>query len=218
MRSRDALLRRLFVLGVAYPVMRLWLGLRVRHRERLPRRGPAIIAANHNSHLDTLALLALFPLRRTPGVQVVAASDYFFKSRWLRWFSTRLVGIIPVARGGQVPDSDPLEGCYRALAAGQVLIVFPEGTRGQPEQLAELKPGIWYLARRFPQAPIVPVFMAGMGRSMPRGAPIAVPLNVQVAVGHPLRWLEDKAQFMNTLRDSFHRLRTQVYQPAETDY
>lgn len=219
MRSRDALWRRLFVLGVAYPVMRLWLGLRVQHRERLPSRGPAIIAANHNSHLDILALLSLFPLRRTPEMRVVAASDYFFKSQWLRWFSTRMVGVIPVVRGGgQTPDNDPLEGCYRALAAGQVLIVFPEGTRGQPEQLAELKPGIWYLARRFPQVPIVPVFMAGMGRAMPRGAPIAVPLNVELAVGLPVHYLEDKTRFLNTLRNNFCELRATIYQPENTDY
>ena len=206
-----AWLRQLFALGFAYPVMRLWLGLGVRHRERLPARGPAIIAANHNSHLDILALLALFPLRRVPGVRVVAASDYFFRNRWLRWFSTRLVGIIPVVRGGaQTPDYDPLEDCYRALAAGQVLIVFPEGTRGQPEHLAALKPGIWYLARRFPAVPIVPVFMRGMGRAMPRGAPIAVPLNVRVTVGCPLRYLDDKAHFMSALRDGFHQLSAEI--------
>ncbi|MDJ0366109.1 lysophospholipid acyltransferase family protein [Hymenobacter sp. H14-R3] len=211
MPSQGALWRQLFALGMAYPVMRLWLGLRVRHRARLPQQGPAIIVANHNSHLDILALLALFPLRRVPDVQTVAATDYFCKSRWLRWFSTHLVGIIPIVRGsGQAADIDPLEGCYRALAAGQVVIVFPEGTRGQPEQFGELKSGIWYLARRFPQVPIVPVFLAGMGKSMPRGAPIAVPMNVQAIVGHPLSYLGDKAQFMSTLREQLCELRAQL--------
>ncbi|GAB3635554.1 lysophospholipid acyltransferase family protein [Hymenobacter arcticus] len=207
----DAFWRQLFALGMVYPVMRLWLGLRVHHCERLPRQGPAIIVANHNSHLDILALLALFPLGRVPGVQPVAATDYFYKSRWLRWFSSRLVGVIPIARGsGQNSTNDPLEGCYRALAAGQVLIVFPEGTRGQPEQFSEFKSGIWYLAQRFPQVPIVPVFLAGMGKSMPRGAPLAVPMNVQAIVGDPLHYLEDKAQFMNSLLNNFHELRAQL--------
>lgn len=218
MPSRDALWRQLFALGMAYPVMRLWLSLRVQHRERLPQQGPAIIAANHNSHLDILALLAMFPLGRVPRVQPVAATDYFYKSRWLRWFSTRLVGVIPVARNnGQLTNNDPLEECYRALAAGQVLIVFPEGTRGQPEQLGELKSGIWYLARRFPQAPIIPVFMAGMGKSMPRGAPLAVPLNVEAIVGHPLPYTEDKIQFMSILREHFHELRAQLDPVKEPD-
>ena len=218
MPSRDALWRQLFALGVAYPVMRLWLGLRVHHRERLPQQGPAILVANHNSHLDILALLALFPLGRVPSVQPVAATDYFYKSRWLRWFSTRLVGVIPVIRNnGQLADHDPLEGCYQALAAGQVLIIFPEGTRGQPEQLGTLKSGIWYLARRFPQVPIVPVFMAGMGKSMPRGAPLAVPLNVEAIVGQAIPFIEDKMQFMNALLTKFHELRAQLNPLQESD-
>ena len=52
----NKLLRILFVLLVAKPIIVFWLGLNVRHRERLPTRGPAIIAGNHNSHLDTVAL------------------------------------------------------------------------------------------------------------------------------------------------------------------
>ncbi|MGQ0656823.1 MAG: 1-acyl-sn-glycerol-3-phosphate acyltransferase [Chromatiales bacterium] len=54
-----ALLRIFFVLLVAYPVVRVIVGINVRHRERLPRHGPAILAANHNSHLDTDAVVAV---------------------------------------------------------------------------------------------------------------------------------------------------------------
>ena len=54
------MLRMLFVVCVAYPVVLLWLGIHIRHRERLAVKGPAIIAANHNSHLDILTLLSRF--------------------------------------------------------------------------------------------------------------------------------------------------------------
>ena len=128
-----ASLRVLFVTCVAYPVVWFWLGIHVRHRERLPCKGPAIIAANHNSHLDILTLLSLFPLLSIPGVQPAAAADYFFKTWWLKWFSMNVIGIIPVVRGGAgAHAADPLEGCYKALEAGKVLVIFPEGTRGEP--------------------------------------------------------------------------------------
>lgn len=219
MRTRlEALLRLLFVVGVAYPVVLLWLGIHVRHRERLPVRGPAIIAANHNSHLDILALLSLFPLLRIPGVQPAAAADYFCKTWWLRWFSRHLIGIIPVARGTLAAGGpDPLLDCYRALEAGRVLVIFPEGTRGAPEQLAELKAGIWHLAKRFPHVPVVPVFLHGLGKSMPKGTLIPVPFYVKVAVGPALHWQEDKCLFMNTLREQFGKLQHKVCLPAEDD-
>ena len=203
------------MLFVAYPLVLLGLGLRVRHRERLLAQGPAIIVANHNSHLDFMVLLALFPFLSVPRVRLAAAADYFCKVKWFEWLARHFVGIIPVERGGaQKGEADPLAECYQALAAGQILLIFPEGTRGQPEQLSELKPGIWHLAQRFPEAPIVPVFMHGLGRALPRGRTIPVPFQVKVAVGQPVPLLPDKAAFLDSLRNIFEHLRGKVAPPA----
>lgn len=204
------LLRMLFVACVAYPVVLLWLGIHVRHRERLAIRGPAIVAANHNSHLDILTLLSLFPLLRIPQVQPAAAADYFFKTRLLKWFSLNVIGIIPVVRGGTKEGIDPLEGCYQALEAGKILVIFPEGTRGEPEQMADLKSGIWHLAKRFPGAPVIPVYMHGLGKSMPKGSWIPVPFFVSIAVGKSLHWSEDKQAFIESLKDRLQKLKLKV--------
>ncbi len=193
-------LRLIFVTCLAWPVALLFLGLHVRHRERLPRKGPAIVAANHNSHLDILALLSLFPLPSITGVQPAAAADYFFKNAWIKWFSLHVVGIIPVMRGAGLANGDPLEACYRALEQGKVLVIFPEGTRGEPEQLADLKAGVWHLAHRFPDVPVIPVFMQGLGKAMPKGSWLPVPFFINVGIGKPLFGTLDKADFLGALR------------------
>lgn len=204
------LLRKLFAVLVAYPIALFWLGLLVRNRERLPFTGPAIIAANHNSHLDILALYSLFPLRLLPRVRPAAAADYFLKSPWLAWFSRNVVGIVPVMRNVKA-GQDPLAGCYDALERGEILILFPEGTRGEPEELAKLKSGIWHLVRRFPHAQVTPVFMSGLGRSMPKGGFIPLPLFVDVFVGEALAFDEDRHRFMQQLTERFLQLRANTH-------
>lgn len=210
------ILRILFVLLVAKPIIVFWLGLTIRHRERLPTRGPAIIAGNHNSHLDTVALLSLFPLEEVPNVRPVAAADYFMKPGFMQWFSLNVIGIIPVARARGAEGIDPLEECYRALERGEILLIFPEGSRGEPEQMAELKSGISYLAKRFPTVPVIPVFMRGLGKSMGKGTFIPIPFFVDVFVGRPFSWTGEKTSFMDRLRDAFLHLQKKVpAQPLE---
>lgn len=198
--------RKAFATLVAWPVILAWLGLNVRNKERLPRRGPAIVCANHNSHLDILALLTLFPLDVVPLVRPVAAADYFLKNRFISWFSQNCVGIIPVRRTGNAKEADPLTGCYEALQRGEILVIFPEGTRGEPERMAEFKSGIWFLGKRFPQIPIVPAFMYGLGKTMPKGTLLPVPFFCDVFVGRPVPWQDDKAAFMAALRTEMNRL------------
>ena len=193
-------LRRLFAVCVAWPICLVVLGMNIRHRNRLPLKGPAIVTPNHNSHLDTAAMLTIFPLSVIPIVRPVAAADYFLKSGLMSWFSQNLIGIIPIVRTrpkgeGDADDveADPLQGCYDALERGEILIIFPEGTRGEPEQMQTLKSGVAVLASKYPDVPVVPVFMHGLGKSLPKGTFIPVPFFVDVNIGQPMYWADDSA-------------------------
>jgi 1-acyl-sn-glycerol-3-phosphate acyltransferase len=118
------------------------LGLTVRNRERLPKDGPAVIAGNHNSNLDALAMMSLMPLRLLSKLRPVAAMDYFYSSKLRGWFADNIVGIIPVKRGSGKEGGNPLLLAEQALDRGEILAIFPEGTRGEPETLQAFKKGI----------------------------------------------------------------------------
>ena len=174
-----------FFAAVVRPVLLLVIGTRIRHRDRLPDAGPAIVAANHNSHLDTLALMAMFPLPVLHRVRPVAAEDYFGGPGAFGWFARNVIGIVPVARGGG-GEANPLAGAEAALAAGDIVILFPEGSRGEPERPDRFRKGIAHLARACPAAPVVPVFLHGFGKTLPRGSRLLVPFNCDVIVGWPM--------------------------------
>ena len=83
---------------------------------RLPTKGPAIVVANHNSHVDTLLLLALFSPFALQRVRPVAATDYFLANPVIGWFSRNVVAIVPVERARSAPATTtwPLEERRRA--------------------------------------------------------------------------------------------------------
>lgn len=191
---------RLLFYGVFIRLLALFvLGLNVRHRERLPGGGPAIIVANHNSHLDTMVLMSLFPLRLLPKLRPVAALDYFLRSKLFSWFMLKIVGILPIKRTVSRGDENPLTPCHEALARGELLIIFPEGSRGQPEKLQSFKGGIARLAEGHPSVPMIPVFLHGLGKALPKGESLLVPFFCDIFVGERLAWTGDRRSFMRAL-------------------
>ena len=193
--------RAAFFLLVVRPVVAVLLGMNVRHRQRLPSHGPALMVANHNSHLDTLVLMTLFPMRLLPHLRPVAAADHFLKNRLAAWFFTRLIGILPIDRNPRAGKGDPLGIVTEAVERGDIVILFPEGTRGEPEQLAAFKSGVAHLARRHPDVPVVPVYLHGLGKALPRGEGLLVPFVCDAFVGHPVHWNGDRNAFMEQLQE-----------------
>lgn len=206
MPSLKHLPKVLFFLLVVRPIVYLMLGMNLVHREKLPMRGPAILAANHNSHLDTLVLMSLYPLAALPRLRPVAAADYFLRNRFTSWLSLNLIGIIPLDRQGQVDREKVFEQCQEALAEEQILLLFPEGSRGDPEQLQPLRKGIYHLARSHVDTSVTPIALHGLGKALPRGGSMIVPFNCDAVVGDALQPGEDSEAFMHELESSLNTL------------
>ncbi len=207
---RTSPVRLLFLWLVAKPLAAFFAGADVIGREHLPKAGPAILAANHNSHVDTLLLLAIFPAKTVGRVRPVAAADYFLTNPVMSWFSRRLVGIAPVSRA-PTRGEDVLGPAKAALAEGSILVLFPEGTRGAAsDEMGPLKTGVARLVEAFPTAPVTPVWIQGAGRVLPKGAVAPVPMNCCVLVGEPIAWNGDRAAFMAELKAGLEALKAKA--------
>ncbi|WP_309386600.1 lysophospholipid acyltransferase family protein [Cerasicoccus frondis] len=210
-------LKKLFFLLVVRPLVILVLGVNIRHTDRVPRRGPAIILANHNSHLDTFVLMSLFRLKRLPELRPVAAGDYFLRNKFLAWFSQSIVGIIPIQRTKPTANENPMTPLLAALDRGETLILFPEGTRGEPEKLSAFKSGVAHLMRDRPNVPVTPVFLHGLGKALPRGEALLVPYICDINVGDAVSWQGDKGATMELLQKVFAQLKAELPRPEMDD-
>ncbi len=210
LRVFERCLRYGFFQWLVRPIVCLILGLHIRHRERLPQKGPAILIANHNSHLDTMVLMTLFPWQIKKQIRPVAAADYFLKNKILAWFAQIIIGIIPIQRKLSPGNKNPFAMIQAALDAKQVVIFFPEGSRGEPEHLSELKRGIAHLAKQNPDVPMYPIFLHGLGKALPKDESVLVPFVIDVVVGEPLYWAGDADQLLEMIKIQFVTLREEL--------
>lgn len=159
-------------------VGRAWLGLRSRGREHVPATGPVLLAANHVSVLDPVLIAAVTP-REVSFLAKAELFDVPLLGGLIRRLNAR-----PLRREGADPAA--LRTALRILEEGRVLLVFPEGTRGEEGVLRPARPGAGLLAV-LSGAPLVPVYIRGSGRAWPRGRRWPRPGRVDVMFGPPLR-------------------------------
>lgn len=173
--------------SLAALILRGWLRtyhrLEIRGQQNLPKEKSFVLVANHTSHLDTLCLLAALPLRKLHRAFPAAAADYFFESVPRIWVAAVVVNALPFGRETHIKQSLVL--CQHLLEnPGNVLIIFPEGTRSATGEIGKFKPGIGALVAGRDIA-VLPCYLTGGFKAWPKGKLYPRPAKMQMTIGEP---------------------------------
>lgn len=148
-----------------------------------------ILIANHNSHLDAMSIMASLPKSQIKNVRPVAAQDHFGKTKWQTWLSNYFINTLLIQRKSdkENPENDPVYKMNKALKEGYSLIIFPEGTRGQPNSPKDFKAGVALILIENPHIPYIPIYLKAMGKAMPKGDNLIVPHESAIFYGVPTK-------------------------------
>jgi 1-acyl-sn-glycerol-3-phosphate acyltransferase len=169
--------------GLVRGWLKLYHRLSIVGREHLPKEGSFVMVANHASHLDTLCLLSALPVGKLHRAFPAAAKDYFFVSAPRIFLAAVVINALPFER--KLTPRQSLRLCEGLLDnPGNVLILFPEGTRSTTGELGEFKPGVGHLLAGH-DVPVVPCRLEGAHRAWPKGTWFPRPRRVRLIIGAP---------------------------------
>jgi 1-acyl-sn-glycerol-3-phosphate acyltransferase len=173
-----------------------------------PKAEQRIYFANHQSHFDWVLIWASLPRELRAMTRPIAARDYWTSSPFKHWLTREVFNAVYVSRQ-RTDDEDPLEPLMEALRNGDSLVIFPEGTRGNQDDPAPFKAGLYHLAEAFPGVQLIPAWIDNVQRVMPKGEVVPVPILCSVTYGAPLQLLpgEDKRAFLDRARRAVMALR-----------
>ncbi|HUR61745.1 MAG TPA: lysophospholipid acyltransferase family protein [Candidatus Thermoplasmatota archaeon] len=161
----------------AIPLVRVAFRIRVEGRKHIPKKGAAILASNHLSALDHVVLPAV--TRRT--IINISKAEHFDKP--LKAWFFRHWGVIRLLRGSG--DQAALDAARKALRAGNLFAIYPEGTRSLDGKLHKGHTGVARLALEL-QVPVIPVAMVGTFEAKPKGGKTRYFTKTAAIVGEPL--------------------------------
>tara|TARA_Y200000002_G_scaffold35813_1_gene26210 strand:- start:134 stop:757 length:624 start_codon:yes stop_codon:yes gene_type:complete len=168
--------------------LRIFIGLQYFNNKSLRNIKQFILIANHNSHMDTMALMSAIPSRFIHRVHPIAARDFFGGSLFSRILMRYLVNATLIRRDREDPDRDPIDDMDKMLKKQRSLILYPEGSRGIPGKMSNFKRGLGYLVQRNPNINVIPVYLENIYKTLPKGKKLILPYNCSIKFGQPIKF------------------------------
>ena len=168
--------------------LRIFIGLQYFNNKSLRNIKQFILIANHNSHMDTMALMSAIPSRFIHRVHPIAARDFFGGSLFSRILMRYLVNATLIRRDREDPDRDPIDDMDKMLKKQRSLILYPEGSRGIPGKMSNFKRGLGYLVQRNPNIKVIPVYLEDIYKTLPKGKKLILPYNCSIKFGQPIKF------------------------------
>ena len=161
------------------------IGLKYHNHKSLRKKKQFILIANHNSHMDTMAIMSAMPSKYIHRVHPIAALDFFGGTKLNKFLMKYLVNatLIPRKKANSDEDIDPIEVISQLLNKGRSVILYPEGSRGIPGVMSNFKKGIGYLIQKHPEIDVIPVYLDGVHKTLPKGTSIILPYNCNIIFG-----------------------------------
>ena len=189
--------------------LKIFIGLKYYNKNVLKKKKQFILIANHNSHMDTMAIMSSIPSRYIHRVHPIAAADFFggskFKEKLMRYMVNAT--LIPRKRPESKEDVDPIQLMSNLIEKGRSIIVYPEGSRGVPGVMTDFKKGIGYLINKHPHVDVVPVYLDGIHKTLPKGKNLILPYNCKIIFGDSIQF--DSFEVNNIVKkseDEFNKL------------
>ena len=168
--------------------LKVFIGLKYVNEKTLKNKKQFILIANHNSHMDTMAIMSAIPSRYIHKVHPIAARDFFGGSLFKKILMRYLVNATLIQRDRDDPNNDPIDSMDKMLKKSRSLILFPEGSRGVPGVMTKFKKGLGYLIQRNPEIKVIPVYLDNVYKTLPRGKNLILPYNCSIKFGDPIQF------------------------------
>ena len=168
--------------------LRIVIGLRYFNNDNLRNIKQFILIANHNSHMDTMAIMSAIPHRFIHKVHPVAARDFFGKNLFQKILMRYLVNATLIRRDRDNKERDPINDMDKMLKKKRSLILFPEGSRGVAGRMSNFKKGLGYLVQKNPKISVIPVYLENIYKTLPKGKRLILPYNCSIKFGEPIKF------------------------------